>query len=121
MPVYRPAFHRHALPVLLALAWFGTPAQAESLRCNNQSAQEGDSRISVLYKCGEPVLRDTYCAPLVINRSLYPADPYYVAPLGGPCVETEEWLYDRGPGNLMATVRFRGGVVQSILYGRSPR
>ena len=34
--------------------------------------------------------------------------------------DIEEWLYDRGPGNLMATVRFRGGVVQSIRYG-APR
>jgi hypothetical protein len=36
-------------------------------------------------------------------------------------VQIEEWLYDRGPGNLLATVRFRYGVVQSITYGRSPR
>jgi hypothetical protein len=31
----------------------------------------------------------------------------------------EEWLYDRGPGNLLAVVRIRSGVVQSIHYGRS--
>ena len=30
-------------------------------------------------------------------------------------------VYDRGPGNLVATVRFRSGVVQSITYGRQPR
>jgi hypothetical protein len=33
----------------------------------------------------------------------------------------EEWLYERGPGNLVATVRVRAGVVQSIRYGRVPR
>jgi len=38
-----------------------------------------------------------------------------------PCQQVEEWLYDRGPGNLMATVRFRFGRVQSIVYGRVPR
>jgi hypothetical protein len=38
-----------------------------------------------------------------------------------PCQPIEEWLYDRGPGNLMATVRFRSGRVQSIVYGRVPR
>jgi hypothetical protein len=32
----------------------------------------------------------------------------------------EEWLYDRGPCNLMATVRFRDGVVQTITYGHGP-
>ena len=31
-----------------------------------------------------------------------------------PCQPVEEWLYERGPGNLTATVRFRAGVVQSI-------
>jgi hypothetical protein len=30
-------------------------------------------------------------------------------------------VYDRGTGNLLATVRFRSGVVQSITYGRAPR
>jgi hypothetical protein len=33
----------------------------------------------------------------------------------------DEWLYDRGPGNLMVTVRFRGGAVQAIEYGRVPQ
>jgi hypothetical protein len=38
-----------------------------------------------------------------------------------PCQQTDEWLYDRGPGNLMATVRFRSGSVLSIVYGRQPK
>ena len=38
-----------------------------------------------------------------------------------PCQTIEEWLYDRGPGNMVATLRFRAGVLQSIRYSRSPR
>jgi hypothetical protein len=38
-----------------------------------------------------------------------------------PCLPVEEWVYDRGPGNLVATVRFRSGIVHSIVYGRSPQ
>jgi hypothetical protein len=38
-----------------------------------------------------------------------------------PCQQIEEWLYERGPGQLTATVRFRAGVVQSIRYGRDPQ
>ena len=34
-----------------------------------------------------------------------------------PCVPTEEWLYDRGPGNLMATVRLRNGRIWTITSG----
>ena len=37
-----------------------------------------------------------------------------------PCQKVDEWLYDRGPGNLMVTVRFRAGVVHAIEYGRTP-
>jgi hypothetical protein len=95
-------------------------ANAESLRCNGQSAAEGDSRLSVLYKCGQPLLADSFCAPVYYAQTLQPVpDPFASAYV--PCQPVEEWLYDRGPGNLMATVRFRGGIVQSIRYGQAPR
>ncbi|HKQ25672.1 MAG TPA: DUF2845 domain-containing protein [Burkholderiales bacterium] len=98
----------------------GLSANAETLRCNGQFAQEGDSRLSVLYKCGQPLLADSYCAPVYYSGSRYPVpEPfasYYV-----PCQQTEDWLYDRGPGSLMATVRIRYGVVQSITYNHAPR
>jgi hypothetical protein len=109
---------------LACLAWLGlahpTPASAETLRCNGTSASEGDSRLSVLYKCGPPLLADSFCAPVYFSNTpnLVP-EPFASAYV--PCLQTEEWLYDRGPGNLMATVRFRAGVVQSISYGRTPR
>jgi hypothetical protein len=95
-------------------------ANAESLRCNGQSAAEGDSRLSVLYKCGQPLLADSFCAPVYYSQTLQPVpDPFASAFV--PCQPIEEWLYDRGPGNLMATVRFRAGIVQSIRYGHAPR
>lgn len=94
-------------------------ARAESLRCSGGIAAEGDSRLAVVYKCGEPIARDSYCPPVYYGGSPYPVpEPvgnYYV-----PCIATEEWLYERGPGNLVATVRLRGGRVQSITYGRTP-
>ena len=96
------------------------PARAESLRCNGTIASEGESRLSVLYKCGEPLLKDTYCAPIYAYGALTPVpEPY--ASTYFPCHVVEEWVYDRGPGNLLATVRFRSGVVQSIRYGSYPR
>jgi len=108
-----------ALSMLLGLML--TPAaDAETLRCNGHSATEGDSRLSVLYKCGEPLLKDNYCAPVYAAHSLQPL-PDGVLGVLVPCVAVEEWLYDRGPGQLMATVRFRSGTVRSISYGRTPR
>ena len=55
---------RAALAALVLLC-AGSVAQAESLRCNGATASEGDSKLSVLYKCGQPVLADSYCAPVV--------------------------------------------------------
>ncbi|MCX2860499.1 DUF2845 domain-containing protein [Paucibacter sp. PLA-PC-4] len=107
------------LILFLSLAGPVPSAQAESLRCEGTSAVEGDSKLSVLHKCGRPLLSDAYCEPVYYAGT---ANPVLVpAPIAGaymPCQPIEEWLYDRGPGNLMATVRFRAGVVQSIRYGR---
>ena len=105
---------------IVFVALHALPAGAESLRCNGQIASEGDSRVSVLYKCGQPLLRDSFCAQVVYSQSLYPVpEPFASAYV--PCQPVEEWLYERGPGELTATVRFRSGVVQSIRYGRVPQ
>lgn len=112
------SFGRACLVAMLMLP--ALPAQAESLRCNGHTAAEGDSRLSVLYKCGQPLLKDSYCAPVYHVHTLDPV-PEPFASAAVPCQVQEEWLYDRGPGNLMASVRFRSGIVQSITYGRSPR
>jgi hypothetical protein len=104
----------------VALWACGLPVQAESLRCSGGIAAEGDSRLSVAAKCGQPLLKDSFCAPLQdIRTGRTVVDPFSGA--GFACQPVDEWLYDRGPGNLMATVRFRSGVVQSIVYGRVPQ
>jgi Protein of unknown function (DUF2845) len=102
-----------------AIALPPLPAGAETLRCSGGSATEGDSRVSVLYKCGQPLLKDSFCAPLYHGPNLQPVpEPWAGAVL--PCQTVEEWLYERGAGNMTATLRFRSGVLQSIRYGRSP-
>jgi len=106
--------------VVVAGALAPRPARAETLRCSGGSVAEGDSRLSVAYKCGEPLLRDAFCAPVYYGPSWYPVPEPYAGTVV-PCQQMEEWLYDRGPGNLMATVRFRWGKVQTIAYGRVPR
>ena len=107
-------------PLTVALlAWGADPAAAESLRCNGQSTSTGDSKVSVLQKCGEPMLKDTFCKPVM---AMTPWAPYPVAvpPHLAPCELVDEWLYDRGQGNLFATVRFQRGVVDTIRYEGRP-
>jgi hypothetical protein len=95
-------------------------ALAESLRCQNGIAAEGDSRLALVYKCGQPALRDNYCDPVYYNGSINTV-PEPFAGLYVPCIDAEEWLYERGPGEFRAVVRIRGGRVQSITYGRQPQ
>ena len=95
-------------------------ATAESLRCAGGIVAEGDSRLSVIYKCGQPVLTDTYCAPVYYAGTLQVVpEPFASAVV--PCQQIEEWLYERGPGEMVATVFLRSGVVRAIAYGRQPR
>lgn len=95
-------------------------AHAESLRCNGSTASIGDSKLAVLQACGEPATTDAYCEDVYVSGSPYklhhPLPGAYIA-----CKQIEEWLYDRGPGNLIATVRFKSGKIQSIRYGQTPR
>jgi hypothetical protein len=91
-----------------------------SLRCQNGIAAEGDSRLALVYKCGQPALRDNYCDPLYYNGSVNTV-PEPFAGLYVPCIDAEEWLYERGPGQFPAVVRIRAGKVQSITYGRQPQ
>jgi hypothetical protein len=109
-----------AAAVLCSLLSAPAPAQAETLRCSGGSATEGDSRVAVLYKCGQPLLKDSFCAPVYYgpDATVVP-EPW--ASRVVPCQQIDEWLYDRGPGNMAATLRFRGGVLQSIRYSRSPQ
>ena len=106
------------LAVALGLP-FGT-ARAESLRCPGGIVAEGDSRLSLVYKCGQPQLADSFCAPVFYGAWPNPVpEPWASTVL--PCQLTEQWLYERGPGNLAATVTLRSGKVQSISYGRTPQ
>ena len=109
---------RYAL--VLALGAVPMPGHAESLRCGGGIVSEGDSRLSLFYKCGPPAAADSFCAPV------YFAQPGNLVPVpwsfpGLPCQVIEQLLYERGPGEFVATVYVRQGVVQSISYGRAPR
>jgi hypothetical protein len=106
--------------LLASILWLSGLGWAESLRCEGGSVSEGDSRLALVYKCGEPRLRDSYCAPVYYPGTLE-VMPEELALRVVPCVPMEAWLYERGPGQLLATVYLRSGVVQSISYGRTPR
>jgi hypothetical protein len=105
--------------IALVLACGSGLTQAESLRCAQGIVAEGDSRLSLVYKCGNPSMADSYCAPVYYYGGLHQV-PEPWASYAVPCQVIEQWVYDRGPGELLATVYLRRGVVQSIVYSRVP-
>lgn len=112
--------NRWLMAAACGAALCAAPAQAESLRCNGRSVDVGNSRLALLHICGEPMLKDSHCAPVFAStpNPVYP--PVQLIGPGVPCLQVDEWLYDRGPGNLVAVVRLQSGVVRSITYGRQP-
>lgn len=102
-----------------ALVLAAGAAQAQSLRCNDAGVREGDSRLWLLRTCGQPALSDSYCVPI-----FYPGPPnrYGVSqPIPAGCLMTDEWLYERGPGNLPAVVKMQNGKIISIRFGEQGR
>lgn len=111
---------------------FFTGASAQSLRCKGDLAQIGNSKGTILQKCGEPVMKDTFCKPIQSTAStapmITPIAPTIVNPAGNvantttnvtvnTCQQVEEWTYNPGYGQFMTMLLFEGGSLASIRYG----
>lgn len=96
-----------ALMVILPASW------GQSLRCNGDIAKIGDSKASILQKCGRPVYEDSYCAPESTRQWWKSAHSATVA----PCDTIDEWTFNPGAGQFLTSLKFRGGKVIAITYG----
>lgn len=110
---------------------FFTGASAQSLRCKGDLAQIGNSKGTILQKCGEPVMKDTFCKPVQNTSStttpiVTPAAPATTTGNSAStttnvtvntCQQVEEWTYNPGYGQFMTMLLFEGGSLASIRYG----
>ena len=92
------------------------PAHGQSLRCKNDLANTGDSRSTVFLKCGEPVLKDSFCKPVPAQVQASPSPGGTTVNIV-PCENVEEWTYKPGYGQFVTVLRFEGGALTSIKYG----
>lgn len=103
---------------LAALTQAGT-ASAQSLSCGGQLSGVGDSKFSVVQKCGEPMSKEFVCVPrpqVAWVLSPYPGGPAQQV-ITQQCVPMEDWVYHRGQGNFLGIVRFYNGAVESVRDG----
>lgn len=123
--IRRPLVLPGALLPLAAIAIIAgtlTPvkeARAQGLGCGGLLVGVGDSRASLVMKCGQPFATDTVCirVPRVVwTVPLHPreAPRQYVTE---HCEYVDEWTYHRGPGSFMSVVRLQNGVVAQIRDG----
>lgn len=84
---------------------FSTQAAAEGLRCNNNIVNTGDSKAAVLQKCGEPILKDSFCKSTTVANDV------------NECEKIETWTYNPGSGKFMTTLKFAQGTIIGIEYG----
>ena len=112
-----------AAAILLLAAMHPGAASAQSLNCGGGLFGVGDSKISVVQRCGEPMYKEAICVPrpeMVWMPSNYPGAPAQQAVVQ-QCVPMEEWTYYRGQGNFMSIARFYNGTIESARDGiRAP-
>ena len=110
-----------AASLIALLTVIGTPsAQAsQSLSCNGSLIGKGDSPVSLLQKCGEPIYRQPICLSMLqlgwVVTPFQPGSPNAI--LASQCVPMEEWTYDRGPGTFFGVVRIYNRSIESVRDG----
>ncbi|WP_080898365.1 DUF2845 domain-containing protein [Variovorax paradoxus] len=109
-----------ASTALLFAALHPGGAIAQSLSCGGFLAGVGESKFSVLNKCGEPVLKDLVCVPrpqveVIVTPGARGGGTRQI--ISQQCVPMEDWTYHRGQGNFLGIVRFYNGAVESVRDG----
>jgi hypothetical protein len=104
------------LAVLASLVPLLSPRPAGALRCPGGIVSEGDRKVEVLARCGEPAQREvrpeeSALSVLDLDRNREVLDERRET------ATVEEWAYNFGPTQLLYFVTFRNGKVADIQTG----
>lgn len=112
--------HTHSRFILVAAALVGAfgsaSAQTQSFRCKNDLVNLGDSKASVLQKCGEPVVKDSFCKPVEASTATRSANGSTVVNVDS-CQRVDDWTFNPGRGQFMTSLQFESGRLVTIRYG----
>jgi hypothetical protein len=90
--------------------------QMESMRCGSKLVRIGDTKVDIVSKCGEPVMRDK-----VVRSSSVKKSGKKSGTAGKKVQEQsrvdEQWVYDLGPRDFTYTLSFEGVELKSIGRG----
>lgn len=107
--------------IALVTTTFSCITHASSLRCGSKLANVGDTKAEIIEKCGEPIMTDTFCAPLVAAnqpQGIQNGDNNVQNNIAiAACENVEIWTYNPGSGKFMTNLYFSRGQLQVIRYG----
>ena len=103
------------VPFLMAAS---SALAVDTFRCKNDLVQIGDSKATVVTRCGEPMMKDSSCEAPRGSSLTYSTDQYGKQVVVQPACETvDKWTYNPGVGDFYTTIRFERGNITSITYG----
>ncbi|MDD5037331.1 MAG: DUF2845 domain-containing protein [Methylococcaceae bacterium] len=101
------------------LLWLALQPQAWALHCGHQLVNEGDYKMQVLQKCGEPDYKESrmgFRGERLGSGFNQPGMDF----LRGEQVLIDEWTYDFGPHRFMQWLYFENGrlvLIKDLGYG----
>jgi hypothetical protein len=103
--------------LIASLAIFTTQSFANSLRCEGQLVDLGNTKADVTSLCGSPLMTDSYCKP--ITRKQYDFEGREL--ITESCEDIDVWSYNQGTGTFWKHVYFAQGRVVDIQSGERVR
>ncbi|MCX4025313.1 DUF2845 domain-containing protein [Spartinivicinus marinus] len=117
-----------AFAVLISVLMFSVSINtyADSMRCKNRLVSTGDSKATVLLKCGEPWLKEDHSYTVTEKRN---SDIYrYNQQDNGfnghgasrevtRLIKVEKWTYNVGRNKFLRIITFKEGMIESIETG----
>lgn len=97
------------------LAMASASAETTSFRCKNDLVNLGESKAAVLQKCGEPVVKDSFCKP--VEPQVTASAPNATVINVNACQNVDDWTYNPGRGQFMTSLQFEAGKLRAIKYG----
>ncbi|RYZ80987.1 MAG: DUF2845 domain-containing protein [Moraxellaceae bacterium] len=99
--------------VIHLLMFVSISVHAESLRCKGDIVEVGDAKIDVYRKCGEPVLKDSYCERIPIKIKQLDGSYSIIE----QCHNVDVWTYNPGKGQFWTNLYFSEGKLREMRYG----
>jgi hypothetical protein len=98
--------------VTVSILVFWAAGNLFAFRCGSELVENGDRKIEVLKKCGEPDSVDEW---EVVRHT--PAFRFALRTNGLERVRVEEWTYNFGPQRFLQIYRFENGEVVEMKFG----